>query len=64
MRIKRQRKSGSNRRCKKEKKKRINREEWRRESVLGVEDLAILLNIIEIERKKDQYRCPQIDLKF
>jgi len=45
------------------KKKRIGREQWGRGSVLSVEVLGISPIIVGIWRKRNLYRCPQINLK-
>ena len=44
--------------------KRIDRERWNKENVLGAEVSAIWPVIVEIGKKRNQYRCPQIDLKY
>ena len=48
----------------KKEEKRIGRKQQKKESVLFVEDLGTLSITIEIWKKRDLYRGPQINLKY
>ena len=57
------RRSRDNKRHRREGEKKIDREQWKRENVLDVEDLDILLIIAEMWEKRNWYQHPQINLK-